>query len=97
MITVEPPQQARHADVRPLSDWHESPAAQGEAGRQLKEQYDRVTEHWKDQTNLAIEESGEMEPRYRHVPFQPAGTRRVRYRVAGDLKPRTYSLGEDDL
>jgi len=85
------------AEVRSLYELEESPFAQGGEAQLLFTQFDEVRRHWLDHAAQPVPspEDDDLLP-YRHVPFEVVGTRRVRYKEAGPLKPRRFSIEEDD-
>jgi hypothetical protein len=100
MPALIPPSTPQAAEVRPLWDVEETAVSQGREGRQVREQLQDVTQHWRQQSLAApVFDAGELADlpsEYRHPPFAKIGTVRVRFTGITVLKPRPFVVEEDD-
>lgn len=88
------------ADARSILDVEETAVSQGRDGRQVLEQIETVSEHWRQQS-FSVLEAFVSDPHdelssYRHPIFERAGMRRVRYVAIRDLEPRRIECDFDE-
>jgi len=66
---------------------------EGDSSRRLLDECNTAMEQWNHRPSMSIKSSDDSES-ITHLPFQPAGKIRVRFRMAGKLTPRvTDSAG----
>lgn len=87
--------QAPAAEVRYLFEPEEIAIGQGDAAIVIRNQFNSVYIQWNDRAQQFEIQDDELVP-FRHVPFQMVGTRKVRYRYAGPLKPRRILSDDED-
>jgi len=97
LIPVPPPQAV---EVRSIWDVEEAAVSLGPEGRQLREQIENVSQHWRQQSLAAIvsvtSELLDELSQYQHPPFEPAGRVRVRFSRITELEPRQFVFDEED-
>ncbi|MCO6459646.1 MAG: hypothetical protein J5I93_30390 [Pirellulaceae bacterium] len=97
LTTALPPQAV---EVRSLWDVEETAVSQGLEGRQVREEIENVSQHWRQQPLVALviapSDLPDQMSSYRHPPFERAGTRRVRYVGIRDLTPRHIECDFDE-
>lgn len=72
-------------EVRSLYEITDSPSPSGQEGQELLRQFETVYRQWHERTVLLTENDGEI---IEHVPFETAGTIKVRFRNATPMSPR---------
>lgn len=99
MPALTPPSTPQSVGVRPLWNVDETAVSQGREGRQVQEQLQQVTQHWRQQSLAApVFDAGELADaasEYRHPPFAQAGTVRMRFTGTTVLKPRPFVVDEE--
>lgn len=83
-------------EIQPLFGPDETPAAEGIEGQKVQAQVVEVLRHWWDRSEFyAIAEVAEDDALdYSIVPLDAAGSVKVKYRYAGQLRPLPYGLDE---
>ena len=60
---------------------------EGDSGRRLLDEFSTAMEQWHHRPGMSIKFVGDAES-ITHLPFEPAGKIRVRFRMAGKMTPR---------
>lgn len=98
MPVLTPPLPPQVFVVRPL--YEELAVAQGDEGKQVREQIELISQHWSLQslTKLTLTNADTVDELndYRSPPFQSAGVRRVKYVRVKELQPRHFAIEEDE-
>lgn len=93
MPTLMPASPPPAQEVRSLYEITESPYASGREGQELLLQFQNVYRQWNERTiSLADHENEAVE----HVPFEAAGTIKVRFLPATPMSPRQFNYHELD-
>lgn len=80
-------------DVRSLYEITDSPSASGRDGQELLRQFESVYRQWHDRTDIQVLQDGAT---LRHVPFETAGTIKVRFGKAAPMSPRRVDIEDAD-
>lgn len=84
-------------EVRLIRELEQLPAASGIDGRLLYEECMAVDNQWTDRlTSWPMSSENPDDASLRHVPFQPAGTIKVRFQAATPMKPRQIDVEDID-
>ena len=88
-LLLDPAPQAE--ENRPLSGPEESAPASGEEARAIYCRVIEMLQHWFDRSEHGVSNDDLVDTDYRHVPFQAAGSIRVRYKRPEPLLPRRFT------
>lgn len=66
---------------------------EGESSRSLLTEFGHVMRQWQDRPSVVLQ-SDDLTENPGHISFPKAGTMRVRFRMAGAMKPRMIDMDE---
>ena len=66
---------------------------EGESSRSLLTEFGLVMRQWQDRPSVDLQNDDQTES-VGHISFPTAGTMRVRFRMAGAMKPRAIDIDE---
>jgi UDP-N-acetylenolpyruvoylglucosamine reductase len=75
---------------------HQSQMAEGREGQAIDERIRRILKDLRERSGSSSMTDEALEFGYRHVPFQSAGTIRVRFQEAVPMMPRQFVFEHED-